>query len=383
MNITAKHTSHSSYFRFIKSGSNWIFYCLLSLCWNQSCYAQKADTLSLLFVGDLMQHRAQITNACTQNGTYDYSDCFHYVKPEFKNNDLVIGNLEVTLGGKPYTGYPAFSAPDEYLEAIHKAGFNVLTTANNHCLDRRKGGLERTINLLDSLHLPHAGTYRDSEERSQQYPLLIEEKGFRIALLNYTYGTNGIPATPPNIVNYIDKEQIRKDILKARLMKPDAIIACIHWGIEYQSLPRKEEQDLAHWMIHLGVSHIIGTHPHVIQPVTVVTDSITHKQHVIAYSLGNFISNMSAPQTDGGLAIKLTLRKVENWTRLESCYYSFIWTSRPALNKNKKFQVYPSSINHNLLNSNEKIHLERYLKAARELIEKHSQGVKEYFFQRN
>lgn len=145
------------------------------------------------------------------------------------------------IRGKPYKGYPAFSAPDEFLTAIHDAGFNVLVTANNHSLDRGKSGLERTIQLIDSLKVPHAGTYINADEREKKYPLLLEKNGFRIALLNYTYGTNGIPVTPPNIVNYIDTAIIAKDIEESKAMKPDAIIACMHWGIEYQSLPDKEQ----------------------------------------------------------------------------------------------------------------------------------------------
>ena len=186
------------------------------------------DTLRLLFVGDLMQHQGQINAARTSTG-YDYSTCFTYVKEEIGRADLAIANLEVTLGGKPYKGYPAFSAPDEFLTAIHDAGFNVLVTANNHSLDRGKSGLERTIQLIDSLKIPHAGTYINTEERDKKYPLLLEKNGFRIALLNYTYGTNGIPVTPPNIVNYIDTTVIAKDIEESKAMKPDAIIACMHW----------------------------------------------------------------------------------------------------------------------------------------------------------
>ena len=242
--------------------------------------------------------------------------------------------------------------------------------------------MERTLNLLDSLHIAHAGTYRSEKERIQRYPLLIEKRGFRIALLNYTYGTNGIKTPSPNIVNYIDKQQIKKDILKARLMKADAIIACIHWGIEYQLHPRKEEQELAQWLLHLGVDHVIGSHPHVIQPIQLTADSLKPSQHVIVYSLGNFISNMSAPQTDGGLAVKLVLRKVENKTRLQSCQYAFIWTSRSSLNSNRNFQVYPASIDPNLLNNNEKYHLSKYLKAARSFMKKYTPDLKEYFFTR-
>ena len=168
--------------------------------------AQKRITL--LFVGDLMQHQAQIDAARTPDGKYDYSSCFALVKEQISHADIAIGNLEVTLGGKPYRGYPTFSAPDEYLQAIKDAGFDVLLTANNHCLDRGKKGLERTIAQIDSLSIPYAGTYRNVAERTQRYPLFIRKKGFCIAILNYTYGTNGIKATPPNIVNYINKETI-------------------------------------------------------------------------------------------------------------------------------------------------------------------------------
>lgn len=108
------------------------------------------DQISLLFVGDLMQHQAQI-DAARQGDGYNYNDCFRHVKKEISEADMAIGNLEVTLGGKPYRGYPVFSAPDEYLYAIKEAGFDVLLTANNHCLDKGKLGLERTILMLDSL----------------------------------------------------------------------------------------------------------------------------------------------------------------------------------------------------------------------------------------
>lgn len=136
----------------------------------------QTDTLSLLFAGDLMQHQGQINAARTATGGYDYSSYFEYVKDEIQSADFAIANLEVTLGGKPYKGYPAFSAPDEYLTAIHNAGFNVLITANNHSLDRGRKGLERTIQLIDSLKIPHAGTYLNAKERENKYPLLLEKR---------------------------------------------------------------------------------------------------------------------------------------------------------------------------------------------------------------
>ncbi len=299
------------------------------------------EKITLLFAGDLMQHQAQIDAARLPDGTYDYTACFASVKEYISAADLAIGNLEVTLGGKPYRGYPAFSAPDEFLYALRDVGFDVLLTANNHSLDRRSRGLERTIQLLDSLAIPHAGTYRTSDERRNTYPLIIHKKGFRIALLNYTYGTNGISVTSPNVVNYIDRSQMQADIHRARSARPDAIIACMHWGNEYQSQPNKEQRELADWLIAQGVTHIIGSHPHVIQPFEVRTDGVF--RHVIVYSLGNCISNMSAPRTDGGMLFTLQLKRhVPHITRLDTCYYRLVWTARPKLTGKKDFILYPT-----------------------------------------
>ena len=203
------------------------------------------ERVTLLFVGDLMQHSGQIEAARTADGGYDYRECFSLVKDLIAGADIAVGNLEVTLGGKPYTGYPTFSAPDEYLHALADAGFDVLLTANNHSLDRGRRGLERTLMMLDSLGLHHTGTYRDDSERRRRTPLVVDVKGFRIAFLNYTYGTNGIRATHPNVVDYTDKDVIRQDIARARALRPDAIIACMHWGDEYQSLPNARQKELA------------------------------------------------------------------------------------------------------------------------------------------
>lgn len=350
--------------------------CLLWLCLSLSAQ----DHISLLFVGDLMQHQAQIDAAKRENG-YNYDDCFKHVKKEISKADIAIGNLEVTLGGKPYRGYPVFSAPDEYLYAIKEAGFDVLLTANNHCLDKRKIGLERTILMLDSLKIPHAGTYRNKEERHRNYPLLIEKNGFRIVLLNYTYGTNGFKTDEPNIVNYIDREQIRKDILDARRKLPDVIIACMHWGIEYRSFPERSERELADWLIQQGVDHVIGSHPHVLQPMEIIKDSRTPARHVVVYSLGNFISNMSKENTDGGAMVKLELQRIFRITRLVDCEYALVWTSRPVLSKKKNFELYPATFANKSINNEEVNVMKRFLKGARNLLENPDRGIKEYFFE--
>lgn len=338
-----------------------------------------ADTLRLLFVGDLMQHQGQINAARTPSGGYDYSDCFAYVKDEIRKADLAIANLEVTLGGKPYKGYPAFSAPDEFLTAIHDAGFNVLVTSNNHSLDRGKAGLERTIQQIDSLNIPHAGTYVNQEEREKNYPLLLKKNGFRIALLNYTYGTNGLTVTPPNIVNYIDTLIIAKDIESSKALKPDAIIACMHWGIEYESLPNKEQKFLTDWLLGKGVSHVIGSHPHVVQPMEVRTDSLTNEKHLVVYSLGNYISNMSARRTDGGLMVKMELVK-DSTVRLNNCAYSLVWTARPQQSGKKNHQLLPVNLPTDSIPVKARNSLKIFTDDARALFSKHNKGIKEYIF---
>ena len=345
-----------------------------------SLSAQEFGRITLLFAGDLMQHQGQIDAARRPDGSYDYTPCFQYVKEEVSRADVAIANLEVTLAGRPYRGYPQFSAPDEYAQAVKEAGFDVLLTANNHCLDRRQKGLERTIRVLDSLQIPSVGTYTDKSDRESRYPLIIERNGFRIALLAYTYATNGIEAQAPNIVNYIDKAQIMEDIRKARLQKADVIIACMHWGIEYRMLPEYQERQMADWLIAQGVDHVIGGHPHVLQPMEIRPDDYTAARHVVVYSLGNYISNMSAPNTDGGAMLKLELKRIGHITALADCSYSLVWTSRPSLRGGGNYLLYPAANPPEGITPEEESRLSTFLQKARNLFKKNNIDIKEYFF---
>lgn len=328
--------------------------------------------ITLLFAGDLMQHITQINAACTADGGYNYDSYFESLQEYISSFDLALANLEVTLGGKPYTGYPTFSAPDEYLTAIRSAGFDVLTTANNHCCDRGRRGVERTIHMLDSLGISHLGTYSDSLSRAQSFPLIVEKNGFRIALLNYTYGTNGIPVPKPNCVNLIDRAQMALDIKRAQGMKPDVIIAVMHWGIEYAMVPNAEQRELADWLFAQGVDHVIGGHPHVVQPVEVRTDA-KGGRHVLAYSLGNFISNQMMENSDGGMMVSLTLEK-DSTVRLADCDYSLCWVSRPVVSHKKNHRLLPVGYPDSLLNAEERRLMGRFATNARRLFEKHNQG---------
>jgi poly-gamma-glutamate synthesis protein (capsule biosynthesis protein) len=177
-------------------------------------------------------------------------------------------------------------------------------------MDRRNRGLVRTLDILDSLGVAHLGTYRSQAERDSLYPYILEHGSMRIALLNYTYDTNGIPVAPPCIVNYIDTVQIKADIRRAHQLKADCIIACMHWGTEYLLQPDAKQKKLEDWLYAHGVDHIIGSHPHVVQPVRTLPDYRGRPtRHLTVWSLGNYISNMSAPNTYKGLAVTLYLKK--------------------------------------------------------------------------
>lgn len=301
-----------------------------------------SSRVTLLFVGDLMQHQAQIDAARRSDGGYDYSHCFSLVSERIREADIAIGNLEVTLGGSPYRGYPQFSAPDEYLYIMRDIGFDILATANNHSLDRHRRGLERTLSLIDSTGLAAMGTYRDAADRTRRYPLMVEAKGMKIAFLCATYGTNGISTTPPNIVNSLSRDELEADIREARSMGADAIIAYVHWGNEYQRYPSSEQQSLAQWLIDQGVDHVIGSHPHVVQPIEMIPHRDYPTQHAVVYSLGNYVSNMSIAHGDVGMWVSLTLEKIGSATRLSGLDYDFVWTERAALSRRGDFRIIPS-----------------------------------------
>ena len=331
--------------------------------------------ITLLFAGDLMQHITQINAARTAGDTYDYTDCFALVRPLIEEADIAIGNFEVTLGGKPYRGYPCFSAPDEYVLAIRDAGFDVLLTANNHCLDSGRKGLERTIRMLDSLGIPHCGTYTTPEARKKEYPLLIEKKGFRLALLNYTYGTNGLVVKAPNVVNYIDTAVIARDIVAAQATQPDALICCIPWGPDYQTLQNREQEELADWLLAHGVTHIIGSHPHVVQPIE-VRGTNNADRHLVVYSLGNYLSNMMKKNCDGGLMVTLELEK-DSTTRMKDANYQLVWVSRPVVSHKKVHRLIPTSYPDSLLNAEERRLRHIFYESTRENLGKHNKGISE------
>lgn len=326
---------------------------------------------SLLIAGDLMQHMPQIKAALQSDGSYNYDECFAGIRDEVENADVAIANFETTLAGPPYSGFPQFSAPDDFLRGVINAGFDILLTANNHCVDTRKKGLERTLKMMDSLRVEHLGTYRNKAEREKNYPYLMEKDGLRIVLLNFTYGTNGLPVPTPCHVNLMDTTEIAADLKKAKAMNPDVIIALPHWGTEYQTLPSSAQKKMAKWLMDHGVDHIIGGHPHVAQPIELLND----RQNVIAWSMGNVVSNQSKPNTYGGYMVRLEFAKYDSTTVLIDHDYSLYWVSRPTDNgRRHNYRILPIDYPDSLLTTTEKSLRSAIRKSMRQLMKEHGKG---------
>jgi poly-gamma-glutamate capsule biosynthesis protein CapA/YwtB (metallophosphatase superfamily) len=310
------------------------------------CLSQQRDTsaLTLVFAGDIMGHDEQITGAWDEAAKfYDYEPTFRYIRPFIEEADIAIGNLEVTLAGPVYSGYPQFSSPDELAEAASAAGFDVMIQANNHALDRGVKGFNRTLGVLDTLNLIHTGTFRNPGERAVNYPLILEKNNIRIALLNYTYGTNGLVIPSPCIINRIDTVVIKTDLQKVRVANPDFVIVTIHWGEEYQRTENRQQQQLAAFLFRNGTDAVIGSHPHVIQPVRkYYPDPIDSSLfNLVVYSLGNFVSNQRAQYKDGGIVFRMKLIKTADGTVLSDYNYLPYWVYRVDLSGKSTFHVLP------------------------------------------
>lgn len=295
------------------------------------------DEAELVFAGDAMMHQAQINAARTPDGTYDFSECFDQIAPYVMSADFAVVNLETPVYKAPYSGYPCFNSPASYLDALADAGFDLFLTANNHCLDRRDAGLRATIDSLDARHLLHIGTYKNQAARDSLCPLIRDINGIKIAFLNYTYGTNGISVQTDAVVNLIDTVAMKADIEKAKAAQPDIIIACVHWGIEYQLFQHRQQEQVAQFLNDQGVRLIIGGHPHVVQPV------IFSEGRLTVYSLGNFISGMKTTDTRGGMLLRVKLRRESDGeVQIVDPTYRLVYTEPATANHNFRL-VYPDA----------------------------------------
>lgn len=270
------------------------------------------DTISITFIGDVMQHGRQLTGALADPdnpdnpNSYNYDLTFKHIERKLQEADLAVANMEFPLGTPPYRGYPAFSAPESIAWKAQECGIDLFLLANNHILDRGKRGLLNTIDVYEKMGSRYIGAYRNSEEQQRMNPVLLNIKGIRVALLNFTYGTNGFPVPEPCAVNLMDSLHVKETIRKARNMGADIMICMPHWGEEYMLRPSAQQKKWARMLQREGVRIIVGSHPHVPQAAEVSGENI------LFYSLGNYISNQTTPDYTQ-LELMVTVRIVKNF----------------------------------------------------------------------
>lgn len=241
--------------------------------------------LKLLATGDGLIHSVIFRNYY-KNGVYNFTDAVKYVKDIVKDYDIAYYNQETPAGDDSikYSGYPMFYTPSAYVDAMRDAGFNTISLASNHSLDKGEKGILNTVKYFKTTDTLYSGM-NDSEEMRNNF-IIKEKNNITYTMLSYTTITNGlqVPSGKSYLLNLYDKEQVKKDIEAVR-DKVDVLIVAMHWGIEYINMPNEEEKEIAEYLSSLGVDIVIGNHPHILQPITKIGDTI------VMYSLGNFISN--------------------------------------------------------------------------------------------
>ncbi len=247
--------------------------------------------VSISMVGDVLMHNPTLKSGLQEDGSYNYDHLFKNVKKHMENTDISLANQEVILGGTDLgiSAYPAFNAPQELGDSLVQSGFNTILHATNHTLDKGEKGVDSALTYWKEKHPETTvlGIHESQEDRDQIY--IFEKKGFKIAILNYTYGVNGnrIPEDRSYIVDLMDKSQMERDIQKANELA-DYVIVCPHWGTEYVFEATDEQKEWTDFFLKQGVDLVIGTHPHVIEPVEWVEDG--ENKMLVFYSLGNFVS---------------------------------------------------------------------------------------------
>ncbi len=253
--------------------------------------------ITLVMIGDMLMHTSVVASGEQEDGTYNYDHLFVNVADQIASADLAIVNQETIMGGDDlgFSGYPTFNSPTALADAEAAAGFDVILHGTNHALDK---GAQAVLNCIDywEINYPQIAYLgiNKSQEAQDEYLYLYEQDGITIAVLNYTYGTNGIatPSDMPYLVNYLDEEQVVSDIRRAQ-EQADFVIVCPHWGTEYNLGTDSSQEKWTQIFLEEGVDLVIGTHPHVIEPVEWVTDEEGNEM-LVYYSLGNFVNGTSS-----------------------------------------------------------------------------------------
>ena len=297
-------------------------------------------------IGDTLCHNTQYWDAYNSSTKqYDFSYVYDNIKDYTSSADITIGSLETTFAGEDrgYSNYPVFNSPDSLATGLKDIGVDVISLAGNHALDYGYSGICRTIDVLDNVGISHLGTYKSAEDQNK---ILIKDvKGVKIAFINYTYGTNGIPvpSDKPYCLNLIDKDLISKQIKQAKEQNVDMIVACMHWGTEYKTSANDEQKELADFLFKSGVDIILGNHPHVIEPMekkTITLDDGSTKDVFVVYALGNFTADQRAEITRDSAILNLDITKDSDGKILiNKVSYVPIYMYKNSATKVHKFKI--------------------------------------------
>ena len=306
----------------------------------------RQDTVTVRFIGDVMMHGKQIESARKGDGSYDFSSWFYHIEDALSSADISVANMEFALGGEPYSGYPAFSAPDGIAVHMAECGTDLFLAANNHIYDRGPAGAERTLEqyrgIKNKYGTSFAGLASNDEEMKDTWSVIMNVKGIRIAFVNFTYATNGGKRKGWPRVCYMDDRKAVSDAMeRARAKNADILVALPHWGNEYQLKHSEEQEEMAEWLAGNGVDLIVGTHPHVVQDTSSIKGNGRYGKTRVVYSLGNAVSNMSAANTQ--LELMVTLRIVRHLNgdiEMLMPELTFLWCSRPG-GFNDRYTVLP------------------------------------------
>lgn len=255
------------------------------------------ETIQIVMVGDMLMHEKIIDSGLKEDGSYNYDHLFVNVKDYIQSADLAIVNQETIMGGESfgYSGYPNFNSPYELLDAEIEAGFDLLLCATNHALDKGKTAVLNEMEYLEENcpELDYVGINQSQEDQDNDI-YVYEQNGIKVAILNYTYGTNGIqmPSDAPYLVNLLDEDKVIADIQKAEEIA-DFTIVCPHWGTEYNLGTDSSQAKWTKIFVDNGVDLVLGTHPHVIEPIEWIT-SENGNEMLVYYSLGNYVNGTSS-----------------------------------------------------------------------------------------
>ena len=272
-------------------------------------------------VGDVMAHDHQLKIAKQKDGSYDFHPQLSLIADALGNADYTIANLETTIGkcrGQGYSGYPSFNSPRALLDALKDAGVDFLTLANNHMLDRRLEGVLNTVGYVEAYGFDHGGANRSLEEKAR--PVIAEVNGIRIGFICETRYTNSQEnylklEDREYAINYLRAGEFQEDLQRLKDENVDVIIAIPHWGEEYMRKPDQKTQQIARAMIAMGVDVILGSHPHVAQPIQMLTvkgEDGQERTGLVAYSMGNFLSNQNWRYANASLMVDFTLQEKQD-----------------------------------------------------------------------